>query len=141
MNKSFCAGNAEKFRKRKETRVSKRIWTVNRHIDTHKRFASFAKHHAKEYLSFVMANIVLAAILGLAFGTLQLLLMRRVLHVKAGWQRAALFALKLPLWALAFIGVALWWSTSALLAFGLTAGTLYLAVTLYVFFRARQKGE
>lgn len=88
-----------------------------------------------------MGYIVLAGLLGLAFSALQLLLMRRVLHVKKGWQRGLLLFLKVPLWLIAFIGIALWWGPMPLLAFGLAAGGLYLAVAIIYYVRTRRKGE
>lgn len=84
--------------------------------------------------------IVLAGILGLAFGALQLLLMRRVLFTCSGLKRALWLALKIPLWALAFTGMVLWWGIWPLAAFALTAGLLYISVTLFIFFRARRGG-
>lgn len=91
-----------------------------------------------------MANIVLAGILGLAFSTLQLLLMRRVLHMRSTWQRMLLLLLKIPLWGLMFVGIALWWGTGPLLAFGLAAGGMYITVAIIVYVRSRpdhRKGE
>ena len=88
-----------------------------------------------------MAYVVLAGILGLAFSTLQLLLMSRVLKVRSGWLRGVLLFLKVPLWALAFVGIALWWGTGPLLAFGLAAGALYLTASIIYYvrnIRARQ---
>lgn len=92
-----------------------------------------------------MADIVLAGVLGIAFSTLQLLLMRRVLHARSAGGRIGLMLLKIPLWALAFIGVALWWGVYPLLAFGIAAGGTYLAVAIVVYVRThhahRQKEE
>ncbi len=85
-------------------------------------------------------SIALAGILGLAFGALQLLLMRRVLFARVTWQRALLMALKLPLWALAFMGMILWWGVWPLVAFAFTAGALYLVVSIVYYVRTR-KGE
>lgn len=82
-----------------------------------------------------MAYIVLAGILGLAFSTLQLLLMSRVLKVRSGWLRGILLFLKVPLWGLAFVGIALWWGTGPLLAFGLAAGALYLTASIIYYLR------
>lgn len=86
-----------------------------------------------------MANIIFAGILGLAFSTLQLLLMRRVLHMQKPWQRALLMAAKLPLWAMAFIGIALWWGAWPLLAFGIAAGGMYVLVAITVYVRSRKQ--
>lgn len=93
-----------------------------------------------------MEHIVLPGVLGLAFGTLQLLLMRRVLAAQKGWQRVLLLLLKLPLWALAFIGMALWWGVLPLLAFGAAAGATYLFVAIIYYSRTHRahredKGE
>lgn len=94
-----------------------------------------------------MEHIVLAGVLGLAFGTLQLLLMRRVLVAQAGWKRVLLLLLKMPLWALTFIGVALWWGVVPLLAFGIAAGVLYLSTAIICYIhthsanRIKGKGE
>lgn len=92
-----------------------------------------------------MANILLAGLLGIAFSTLQLLLMRRVFSVRSGGLRILLMLVKLPLWAIAFLGVALWWGQVPLLAFGIAAGGTYLAVAIIYYLRThpvhRKKGE
>lgn len=91
-----------------------------------------------------MADIILAGILGIAFSILQLLLLRRVLRVQSGGLRIVLMLLKVPLWALAFIGIALYWTIGALLAFGLAAGATYLTTVIVVYIRSHpshRKGE
>lgn len=88
-----------------------------------------------------MANVLLAGILGIAFSALQLLLLQRVLLVRSNALRMVLLLLKLPLWALAFVGIALWWSIPALLAFGLAAGGTYLTVVIVYYIRKHRKGE
>lgn len=88
-----------------------------------------------------MTNILLAGVLGLAFSTLQLLLMNRVVRVQAGWKRGLLLMLKVPLWAIAFIGIALWWGTGPLLAFGIAAGAMYLAVAIVYYIRTHRKAR
>ncbi len=92
-----------------------------------------------------MAQIVLAGVLGVAFGILQLLLMRRVIGMR-GPARVLLLIAKIPLWAVGFIGVALWWGVGPLIAFGLAAGGLYVAAGIIYYVRNRpehlgQKGE
>ena len=86
-----------------------------------------------------MAYILLAGVLGLAFAALQLLLMQRVMRAESGVKRGLLLALKVPLWAIAFIGIALWWGITPLLAFGLAAGGMYLAVAIVYFVRTRRR--
>lgn len=91
-----------------------------------------------------MADVILSGIIGIAFSTLQLLLMRRVLQARSGVMRALLLVLKMPLWAAAFIGIALWWGAGPLIAFGIAAGATYLIVAIIYYIRTRpvhEKGE
>lgn len=88
-----------------------------------------------------MSYILLAGVIGLAFSALQLLLMQRVMRAESGIKRGLLLALKLPLWALAFIGIALWWGIAPLLAFGLTAGGMYLTVAIVYWIRTRRREQ
>lgn len=91
-----------------------------------------------------MWNIVLAGVLGIAFSALQLLLMQMVAKVQGGLQRGLLMMLKIPLWALAFIGIFFWLGTWPLLTFGIAAGSTYLAVAILYYIRthpAHHKGK
>ncbi|MCL1964947.1 MAG: hypothetical protein FWF69_07785 [Firmicutes bacterium] len=85
-------------------------------------------------------NIGIAGISGLAMSALQLLLTRGISLACAKELRLVLMLLKLPLWTLAFVGVALWWGAGPLIAFGAAAGLSYLTVTIVLFSRSR-KGE
>lgn len=86
-----------------------------------------------------MEHILLAGVLGIGFSALQLWLMQRVLHFDAMWKKGLLLAAKVPLWALAFAGVALWWGVGPLLAFGIAAGATYLLVAIIVWVRTHPR--
>ena len=85
-------------------------------------------------------TILLSCALALAFAALQRWLMRRVFFARTVFVRVLLLFLKLPLWALSFVGIALWWGRVPLAVFGLTAGTVYLAASLFVYLRSK-RGE
>lgn len=86
-------------------------------------------------------QVILAAILGIAFSILQLWLMQRVIKASAGWQRGVLMMLKIPLWALMFIGIVLWWGVWPLVGFGIAAGATYLTVAIIYWVRTHPRAE
>lgn len=86
-------------------------------------------------------TILLAIVIGFAFGALQLLLLRRVLLARSGITRALLLLLKLPLWAMALYGMAVWWGVGALIAFTAAASLLYFAILVVYYRRGQKRGE
>lgn len=84
-------------------------------------------------------STLLAGVLGLAMSSLQFFLLQRIIKVRAARKRAALFALKLPLWAVAVAGIGLLWGVGPLIAFALCAGVGYPALSIVYFLRVRKK--